>query len=147
MDPMSLARFTESLKLKPGEMNAPQLIIGGGDGSPASLIGKDKKDVGGKHNVDFVRKYSCEEMGKKLESLRPEKKGKWFSLQELNDRLAKMRLLEEKEIKARGSAFPFEDLRESLMTINLKSEEQAKRNSKFFIIFLSGISCKKSKVC
>ncbi|XP_073039158.1 uncharacterized protein [Primulina eburnea] len=146
MDPMSLARFKESLKLKPGEMNVPQLIIGGSDRLPASLIGKDKKDVGGKDNeassagrLKFFRPYSFEEMGKKLVSLRPEKKGKWFSLQELNDRLDRMRVLEEKEIEARGSSFLYRELRESLVTINSKSEGLAKRDMhKQYVLSLGG---------
>ncbi|KZV22606.1 hypothetical protein F511_02623 [Dorcoceras hygrometricum] len=139
VDPMSLRRFTESLKLKPGEMNASQLIIGGSDALPASLLGKDKNDGGGKHNVAFVRTYSDEEMGKKLASLRPEKKGKWFSLQELNDRLAKMRVLEEKEIAARGFSFHLKELKESLVTIKLNSEQKAKRDMhKHYVFSLGG---------
>ncbi|XP_073145027.1 uncharacterized protein [Henckelia pumila] len=147
MDPMSLARLKESLKLKPGEMNSPQLIIGGTESLPASFFGKDKKEVGGEDNgastagtLKYARSYNYEEMGKKLASLRPDKKGKWFSLQELNDRLDKMRLLEEKETESSSSSILYKELRECLVAIDSKSEGQAKRDihQQYTLSYLGG---------
>lgn len=64
--------------------------------------------------LEFVRTYGYEELGEKLRRLRPEgKKGEdWFSLGELNERLVKLREVEEKESSIAG--FSFRDLKMKL---------------------------------
>ncbi|KAJ6850342.1 uncharacterized protein M6B38_264705 [Iris pallida] len=70
-------------------------------------------------NTELFKMYSPEELGEKLRRLRPAaaaKTGKdWFSLKELNGRLAKLRVLEEKETyQDRMGEVSFRDIRESL---------------------------------
>lgn len=80
----------------------------------------------------FVKMYSYEELGEKLKRLRPEaaEKGNkdWFSLDELNLRLAKLRELEDEESRM-GGVSSFSDLRRSLMRLT-DVENTKKSNSK-----------------
>lgn len=57
--------------------------------------------------TEFLTIYSEEELGEKLKMLRPEgnKEEGWFSLQELNQRLVKLRQVEEKEAQNRRRNF------------------------------------------
>ncbi|XP_075670256.1 uncharacterized protein LOC142640028 [Castanea sativa] len=71
--------------------------------------------------TDFVKMYSYGELGEKLRKLRPsveegKKEGEtlWFSLSELNQRLMKLREMEEKDTESRIGRISFKDLRESL---------------------------------
>ncbi|KAJ6802672.1 uncharacterized protein M6B38_190980 [Iris pallida] len=67
--------------------------------------------------TEFVKMYTPEELGEKLRRLRPAAAGKagknWFSLKELNGRLAKLRKQEE-EIQDRIGGVLMRDLKESL---------------------------------
>ncbi|KAK6944484.1 hypothetical protein RJ641_025586 [Dillenia turbinata] len=47
--------------------------------------------------TEFVKTYSYGELGERLRNLRPERKleNNWFSLEELNERLVKLRKIEE----------------------------------------------------
>ncbi|KAL2554888.1 S15/NS1 [Forsythia ovata] len=136
IDSMSLSRFKESLKLKPVDSNAqePQMMIGGSDSLPASIFGKEKRESGDKAGTamrtEFVKMYSYNELGEKLKMLRPDKKkGTWFSLQELNERLMKLREIEEKESEARIGGVTFMDLRESLVRLRMSDDEKARKNT------------------
>ncbi|KAJ7962788.1 30S ribosomal protein S15, chloroplastic [Quillaja saponaria] len=76
-------------------------------------------------NTELVRMYGHKELGEKLKKLRPESKaGDWFSLRELNERLMKLRDLEEKEEESTTAAFSTRDLREGLKTIKLSASEK-----------------------
>lgn len=84
---------------------------------------------------EFVKMYSAKELGEKLRSLRPEKKGDnkdWFSLEELNQRLVKLREMEERQ---RGSKLHFgldlEVLRESLEHMGATKKSQSKFGAVF----------------
>ncbi|XP_010459117.1 PREDICTED: probable 37S ribosomal protein S28, mitochondrial [Camelina sativa] len=57
--------------------------------------------------TEFLTFYNEEELGEKLRMLRPEgdKQEGWFSLQELNQRLVKLRQVEEKEAQSRTKNF------------------------------------------
>ncbi|EOA39281.1 hypothetical protein CARUB_v10012290mg [Capsella rubella] len=57
--------------------------------------------------TEFLTFYNEEELGEKLRTLRPEgdKEEGWFSLQELNQRLVKLRQVEEKEAQSRTKNF------------------------------------------
>ncbi|XP_058226675.1 small ribosomal subunit protein uS15m [Rhododendron vialii] len=130
-DPMSLKTLAQDLNLRPG---GPNNVIGGTDQRlPASVFGKEKEMREKEREspamrTKFVRGYSYEELGKKLRMLRPpegKRGGDWFSLGELNERLMKLREVEEKEEKFVG--FSFSDLRQSLMTMQLSSEEKNKK--------------------
>ncbi|KAL0319093.1 UNVERIFIED_CONTAM: 30S ribosomal protein S15 [Sesamum angustifolium] len=148
-DPLSLARFKESLKLKPdqdGNLESP-MIIGGTSGLP-SFFGKEK-DGSEDDNVSstaakrtgFVKMYDYSELGTKLKMLRPEKKkGKWFSLNELNERLAKLREIEEKEGQVTIGGISFKDLRDTLVSLSLADEDKKKKKKSRISIGFSAIT-------
>ncbi|TQD95499.1 hypothetical protein C1H46_018911 [Malus baccata] len=80
--------------------------------------------------TDFVKMYSYAELGEKLRKLRPDGKGQnWFSLRELNERLMKLREMEEKETQAAIGNVTFQDLRESLLKLQRSDQEKAKKSS------------------
>ncbi|KAJ0253474.1 30S ribosomal protein S15 [Hirschfeldia incana] len=79
--------------------------------------------------TEFVKVYREDELGEKLRMLRPEgkKKGEgWFSLEELSERLVKLRQVEEREVvkNQRGS---FSVLRNVIGT--LEEDEKAKNEA------------------
>ncbi|XP_039120609.1 uncharacterized protein LOC120257031 [Dioscorea cayenensis subsp. rotundata] len=115
-----------------------------GDGRlPGSIFGKEVRDKqgegeGNKEKVsketEFVKMYGCDELGEKLRKLRPDEAGKgktgWFSLQELNERLVKLRELEMKESQSIMSLY-FSDLHDSLsklkeVEVNKKAADMQK---------------------
>ncbi|XP_008454200.2 uncharacterized protein LOC103494679 [Cucumis melo] len=129
-DSLSLSAFKDSLKLKPSDP-----VMGGTERLPVSVFGKEMKDRKDGKNVgmktEFVKMYSYDELGNKLRALRPDnEKGKnWFSLSELNDRLVKLRTMEEKETESRIGGISFQDLRASLMQMKISDDEKAKKAS------------------
>ncbi|PIN00080.1 Mitochondrial/choloroplast ribosomal protein S15 [Handroanthus impetiginosus] len=133
-DPVSPTRFKESLKLKPDQNPESPLITGGSDRLPSFL---EKEKSGSKNDnagsiaamrTAFLKMYDYSDLGTKLKMLRPEKKkGKWFSLQELNERLAKLRVVEEKESQERMGGISFKDLRETLIQLSLSEDDETKK--------------------
>lgn len=128
---MSLKTLAQDLNLRPG---GPNNVIGGTDQPlPASVFGKEKEMREKEREspamrTKFVRGYSYVELGKKLRMLRPpegKRGGDWFSLGELNERLMKLREMEEKEEKLVGVRIS--DLRQSLVTMQLSNEEKNKK--------------------
>lgn len=83
--------------------------------------------------TEFVKMYSYGELGQKLKMLRPaaatEGKKDWFSLGELNERLMKLREMEEKETDLRIGGVSFKDLRDSLVTLRKSSDESSKKSN------------------
>lgn len=85
----------------------------GGEALPMSLVGTEMDERSGREgeteemSTDFLTFYNEEELGEKLRMLRPEgeKEEGWFSLQELNQRLVKLRQVEEKEAQSRTKNF------------------------------------------
>lgn len=131
IDSMSLSRFKETLKLKPGDMSGrhPTKLIGGGDNLPLSVFGKEMEEGNrASANADtgegFVKIYSHMDLGEKLKSLRPDKKGDWFSLQELNDRLMKLRQIDKENVADPRQGL-YGTLRSSLINID-KGNKQKK---------------------
>lgn len=126
----------------------PQLI--GTDKLPESIFGKERREKKGEGEegepkvprTEFVKMYGYEELGEKLQGLRPAKdgrKGEWFSLTELNERLAKLRELEEKETESKMGGVSFKDLRESLQRLK-DSNAMKKANSQYLLLFRYGHS-------
>ncbi|XP_024972567.1 uncharacterized protein LOC112511254 isoform X2 [Cynara cardunculus var. scolymus] len=113
--------FRHSLKLRPQDLN--QQV-------PES-IGKDKKDVlSDEMKTEFVRNYSYGDLGKNLKNLRPEVKGGkkiGFSLGELNERLRKLRELDEEENRNRHGLY-MKELRVSLYHLS-QDEKKTKPNA------------------
>lgn len=137
-DPMTLSAFKNCLKLKPTSNSGP--VIGGTDTLPLSVSGKGREKKEGERETmamktDFVKMYSYGESGEKLGKLRPsveegKKEGEtlWFSLSESNQRLMKLREMEEKDTESRIGRISFKDLRESLDWIWQLELEKAKKN-------------------
>ncbi|KAG6424504.1 hypothetical protein SASPL_114922 [Salvia splendens] len=94
VDRWSISKFTRDLKMK-ADLDGKLGAGGGGFVSPFSH--KDGKGLG------FGKIHDRSELGKRLQAMRPEKrKGKWFSLQEMSDRLAKVREAQNKELGNRS---------------------------------------------
>lgn len=133
-DSISLSAFKNSLKLKPSEPSSTP-VMGGTEGLLASVFGKETRDRKHGENegmkTEFVKMYSYGELGTKLRALRSDKaKGKnWFSLTELNDRLMKLRKMEEKETESRIGGISFQDLRASLIQMKISDAEKAKKTT------------------
>ncbi|GFZ17227.1 hypothetical protein Acr_26g0004970 [Actinidia rufa] len=134
-DPMSLSKFKESFKLRPGDPNArdSRVVIGGTGRLPASVFQKEMREKRGAESpgmkTEFVKIYNYDELGNKLRELRPEAKGEnWFSLGELNERLMKLREME-KETESRASGVSHKDLRDSLIKILISDDEKTKKQT------------------
>lgn len=143
-DPLSLSRYKDSFKLRPNidkDMKGSGIVIGGSGGLgnlPASIFGKemmmrgkegsaggDKEEMG----TEFVRAYSYGELGEELKKLRPKKKEEkgWFSLNELKDRLVKVRESDEKDSKSTIAGGVFHELKRSLVKMKHDDDEKAKK--------------------
>ncbi|KAJ0257103.1 30S ribosomal protein S15 [Hirschfeldia incana] len=93
--------------------------VGRGEPLPASVFGEEmdvrKGGEGGTEEMmtEFLKIYREDELGDKLRRLRPEGKKEegWFSLEELNERLVKLRQVEEKEVyNQRGNVSVFRNV-------------------------------------
>lgn len=133
-DPLSLNKFTDSLRLRPGNPSSvePPIVVGS-DRFPTSILGKDIKDLKDgnmRANVgqEFVRNYTYQELGERLRSLSSDHKGKknGFSIRELSDRLRKLRVIEEKESEARVGG-----VRKDLMDVlrGMKFDDEKSKSS------------------
>ncbi|XVF26518.1 hypothetical protein REPUB_Repub14bG0023900 [Reevesia pubescens] len=133
---LSLSHFKESLRLKPSDGNVVSPVIGGSSSElPRSVFGREMTEMnkGGEAamKTEFVKIYGYAELGQKLKELRPEKKGGegWFSLEELSERLTKLREMEEKETESRIGGVLFKDLRESLSKLKMSEDEKQRKTS------------------
>ncbi|KFK42445.1 hypothetical protein AALP_AA2G257400 [Arabis alpina] len=128
----------QSISKKPIE-NFRSNVIGGGQELPISVFGKEleegkrKEEVTEEMKSEFIKFYDPKELGEKLRLFRPEemKVEGWFSLKELNQRLVKLREVEEEEIQRtrNGKGIPFGVLRSDIAEAHIK--EQAKKSSAF----------------
>ncbi|CAN4101601.1 unnamed protein product [Withania somnifera] len=95
-------------------------------GKEGSGSGGDKEGM----KTEFVRAYSYGDLGEKLKMLRPmikkEEKG-WFSLNELKDRLVKVRESDEKDSKLMVGGVVMDELRHCL--VNLKHDNEKSNKS------------------
>ncbi|KNA15488.1 hypothetical protein SOVF_097860 [Spinacia oleracea] len=144
---MSLNNYKNIFKNQPANLGSGYGGRGGGGGGrkviggsvenlPLSVFGREMKEKEmkkGEANVDdksseiqLYRIYSHEELGRKLRELRPEVTGKktggkeenWFSIMELNERLKKLKVNEDKS-KLEGDAV-FVELRKAIDSIKEK---------------------------
>ncbi|KAE7997260.1 hypothetical protein FH972_001908 [Carpinus fangiana] len=121
--PMSLSEYQNSFKLKPSTESGP--VIGGTGMLPASVFGKERERKGAEGETmatktEFVKKYSTEELYKKLSELPPE--GRFISNEMLE--------MEEKETESNIGGVHMRDLRESLMTLKMSNDENAMKSSR-----------------
>ncbi|GMJ14276.1 hypothetical protein like AT1G80620 [Hibiscus trionum] len=133
----SLSEFKRTLNLQPSGDKVVSPVIGGSlTDLPASIFEKEMKDraKGGElaMKTEFVRTYNYEDLGEKLKQLRPPEKkkgGGWFSLQELNERLVKLREIDEKEaMEARNRGNLYVDIRQSLQTLKISDAEKREKS-------------------
>ncbi|GLU22004.1 hypothetical protein SLE2022_381070 [Rubroshorea leprosula] len=137
VQPLSLSRFKDNLRMKPSYGDLGSKVIGGTSAElPISVFGRremkgdEEKSDQSSMKTEFLKFYSPVQLGEKLRMLRPEKKqGNWFSLQELNERLVRLREMDEKESESRIGGIHFQDLRESLVRLQMADEEKQKRSS------------------
>lgn len=129
---MSLARLKDSFKLHASGSvaDSPSIMVGSGR-LPSTIFGTGKGNDGNDTGMELVKSYDYPELGMKLGLLRPEKrKGKWFSLQELNERLVKLWKIEEEEDKGLlVQGVTFKDLRECLLKARLSVDEKARKKT------------------
>ncbi|XP_051119697.1 uncharacterized protein LOC127243629 [Andrographis paniculata] len=117
---LSFTNFKEHLKMKP-DANA-NTGLGPLANFPSTFFSKEG-------SVGWGPAYGYKDLGEKLKSLRPEKrKGKWFSLQELNDRLAKLREIENKKSEE-GLGVAVKDIRDSLKKMSKSKDEKARQGT------------------
>ncbi|KAI6689848.1 hypothetical protein NL676_026676 [Syzygium grande] len=146
-DSMSHSRFRDALKMRLGQGGSGSgpgfVAIGGGENLPLSVFGKEMRErkegegkgIDGRLNTELLRTYSYADLGGKLKMLRSESVAKgrdgkgWFSLEELNERLVKLREMEEKESESRIGGVSFRDLRFSLTQMNVSEDEKRKKTA------------------
>lgn len=110
----NLSGLQNTMKTKFNENLRSNVIGGGGEGLPYSVFGKELEE--GKKNEneteemksEFIKSYDPIELGEKLRLYRPQamKEEGWFSLQELNQRLVKLRAMEEEHAQRSRIAHP-----------------------------------------
>ena len=121
------------MKAKRNDNNVRSNVFGGGEGLPVSVFGEEleerkrKGDETEEMKSEFIKRYNTEELGEILRRYRPEGKKEegWFSLQELNQRLVKLREVEEKAAQGTRKGLPFDDLR---FGIQEKKEAEARKS-------------------
>lgn len=110
-------------------MRPPALVRGSG-----GLLEKEN-DRGEDDRSASIRMYDYSELGSKLKTLRPEKKkGKWFTLVELNERLAKLREIEEKESQTRVGGVSLRDLRNTMIVKSDASKRKLKNKTSMYLL-------------
>lgn len=136
IDPLSLSRYQDSLKLRPNidkDVKGSGMVIGGSGNLPSSIFGKDmhmrdKEGDNERMRTEFLRSYTYVELGEKLKMLRSIKKEEkgWFSLHELNDRLMKVRKADENDSKSAVGGI-YKDIKESLYILNKGGDAKPKK--------------------
>lgn len=128
----------ESLRNFSGAQNSPWQgrpgMIGGTNALPQDIFGKEMRKEGTQSktmfSAGFLKTYSVEDLGKKLRKLRPEGKEKgWFSVRELNERLVRLRKMEEEQARSNIHDSTIGAIRECLVEINQEQNNAAKKAS------------------
>ncbi|KAK2982841.1 hypothetical protein RJ640_021331 [Escallonia rubra] len=129
---LSLQRSQDSLRIWPAERIGRTEL-------QAALRGSGERRSQAESaaaRMEFVRSYSYDELGAKLRKLRPEasKGGKKerFSLAELNERLIKLREMEEQENESSTAGKLFRDIRNRLVQTRLSEREEMEKRSDIF---------------
>ncbi|CAA7019994.1 unnamed protein product [Microthlaspi erraticum] len=107
--------------------------FGGTEELPSSIFGEelgDREKTEEEMKSMLIRSYDTEELGEILRSYRPQgnKKEGWFSLEELNQRLVKLREAEEEAAKRTSKSDQFRDLRNA---IELSKNKESRKNNAF----------------
>ncbi|XP_054780552.1 uncharacterized protein LOC129288156 [Prosopis cineraria] len=130
----SLSAFSQSLRKEPSDSTGSRTsstLFGGTGELPASVFGKElrekeRREGSDEMKMEFLKTYNYEELGEKLRKLRPKPKGgDWFSLRELNDRLVKLREMEEEENKQSPRSFN-KELRDIMIQMKVNESQEKK---------------------
>jgi hypothetical protein len=93
----SLMKLKNTNQVQTPKFRPSSPVINGTGSLPDKIFGEANSK-----NLDFVRLYMHDELGEKLKKLRPQVKGKdWFSIAELNERLKKVREMDEIEASSK----------------------------------------------
>ncbi|KAL9250946.1 Small ribosomal subunit protein uS15-like protein [Drosera capensis] len=130
---LSLENYTRTLRLRPdGDSGDREMRMGDLRGS---IFGKEKDKVEGggegeMMRIELYKQYGYAELGEKIRMLRPDGAGKEksgeveFSFGELGERLAKLRMIEEREAESRSAFGP---LRNTLMQLGRNQPDDSKK--------------------
>ncbi|KAF6147423.1 hypothetical protein GIB67_016780 [Kingdonia uniflora] len=135
LDPYSLDSFKKNLNKVPDDpkSNTASTLIGESKPLPSSVFQKEleEKPEVVEFKTEFVKTYSYEELGEKLKLLRPtasnEGNKSWFSMVELNERLKRLREVEEAGNNPTIGGVNFRDLRETLNNLRQSNDEKNKK--------------------
>ncbi|MED6208218.1 hypothetical protein PIB30_042952 [Stylosanthes scabra] len=133
LDSMSLEAYREMLRSKPLDSSAA--AAAGASSSPESVFRRDLKQNDSAKAMavrsKLIRVYSYVELGEKLKKLRPEGMRKeWFSIEELNERLKRMKEKEVKEAESNiNGGVVLNHVRECLVRINETEDEKPRISS------------------
>ncbi|KDP37009.1 hypothetical protein JCGZ_06065 [Jatropha curcas] len=134
-DATSFPGFRSNWNVKPTNETVPMTssVTWGTQDSASLLSRKEDGNVNERlRTTEFVKMYSYVELGDKLRNLRPEvkdgEKGS-FSLAELNERLRKLRQIEEKEAESTMGGVLLRDIRASLLVLGKTHEEKSRKSS------------------
>ncbi|XP_026380352.1 uncharacterized protein LOC113275122 [Papaver somniferum] len=122
------------------ETNQSNAALGGGSELPSDIFGgkeiKEKSEAEMEAmKTEFLNPYSHEELGRKLRQLRPdETTKKEFTVHGLNERLKKLRVMEEQVVDKVGG-LPLKSLKESLLKLKLDSDEKSRMQMDNISIF------------
>ncbi|RZC48653.1 hypothetical protein C5167_017079 [Papaver somniferum] len=117
------------------ETNQSNAALGGGSELPSDIFGgkeiKEKSEAEMEAmKTEFLNPYSHEELGRKLRQLRPDETTKKdFTVHGLNERLKKLRVMEEQVVDKVGG-LPLKSLKESLLKLKLDSDDKSRMQSK-----------------
>ncbi|XP_057724202.1 uncharacterized protein LOC130940160 [Arachis stenosperma] len=128
-DPMPLSAFRSTMKSGPSDSASSGSLIGGSGELPTFFLKEmNEKKGSGPPVTGFVKMYSFPELGEKLRALRAEGWGReGFSIAELNERLVKLRKLEEMESRSTLIGVGIQPLQESLIVLEQASKEKQQR--------------------
>ncbi|XP_026409688.1 uncharacterized protein LOC113304765 [Papaver somniferum] len=122
------------------ETNQSNAALGGGSELPSDIFGgkeiKEKSEAEMEAmKTEFLNPYSHEELGRKLRQLRPDETTKKdFTVHGLNERLKKLRVMEEQVVDKVGG-LPLKSLKESLLKLKLDSDEKSRMQMHNISIF------------
>ncbi|KAI3916241.1 hypothetical protein MKW98_004682 [Papaver atlanticum] len=122
------------------ETNQSNAALGGGSELPSDIFGgkemKEKSEAEMEAmKTEFLNPYSHEELGRKLLQLRPdETTKKEFTVHGLNERLKKLRVMEEQVVDKVGG-LPLKSLKESLLKLKLDSDDKSRMQMHNISIF------------
>uniref|UniRef100_A0A1J3FWH7 Small ribosomal subunit protein uS15c n=4 Tax=Noccaea caerulescens TaxID=107243 RepID=A0A1J3FWH7_NOCCA len=140
------ASFENIMKTKPSE-NLRWNGFRGAEELPKSVFGEEleerKKTAEEIEEMksEFIKSYDTEELGEILRTYRPQGKKEegWFSLQELNQRLVKLREAEEEVAKRTRKNDHFIDIRNTIASTKIEEERKKKASQNLnFLDVLNG---------